>query len=176
MSNSLWPHGLYPNRLLCPWDSPGKNTGVNCHALLQGIFLTQELNPGLLCCRQSPALQMHSLPTEPPGKHWIGVSGFSKVQGEMEMLKIEWEENYNQHHRFSKGWKISRKSFGYRGLAGVAEQMACTCCWSPIWAKSGPEMQINPLPSLLSWWNKSVYCSKIIHYELNEYFCWQKRD
>ena len=33
-------------------DSPGKNTGVGCHALLQGIFLTQGLNPGLLYCRQ----------------------------------------------------------------------------------------------------------------------------
>ena len=33
------------------WDSPGKNTGVGCHALLQGIFLTQGLNPGLLHCR-----------------------------------------------------------------------------------------------------------------------------
>ena len=29
-----------PPRLLCPWDSPGKNTGVGCHVLLQGIFLT----------------------------------------------------------------------------------------------------------------------------------------
>ena len=38
MSNSLWPHGLYPTRLLCPWNSPGKNTGVGHHALLQGIF------------------------------------------------------------------------------------------------------------------------------------------
>ena len=37
---------------LCPWDSLGKNTGVGCHALLQGIFLTQELNLGLLHCRQ----------------------------------------------------------------------------------------------------------------------------
>ena len=37
---------------LCPWDSPGKNTGVGCHFLLQGIFLTQEWNPGLLHCRQ----------------------------------------------------------------------------------------------------------------------------
>ena len=36
MSNSLWPHGLEPTRLLCPWNSPGKNTGVGCHALLQG--------------------------------------------------------------------------------------------------------------------------------------------
>ena len=33
-------------------DSPGKNTGVGCHALLQGIFLTQGLNPGLPHCRQ----------------------------------------------------------------------------------------------------------------------------
>ena len=33
MSNSLQPHGLYPTRLLCPWDSPGKNTGVGCHDL-----------------------------------------------------------------------------------------------------------------------------------------------
>ena len=38
--------------LLCPWDSPGKNTGVGCRALLQGIFLTQGSNPGLLHCRQ----------------------------------------------------------------------------------------------------------------------------
>ena len=35
-----------------PWASPGKNTGMGCHFLLQGIFLTQELNPGLLHCRQ----------------------------------------------------------------------------------------------------------------------------
>ena len=53
MSNSLRPHGLQPARLLCPWDSPGTNTGVGCHALLQGIFLTQELNPGLPHCRQT---------------------------------------------------------------------------------------------------------------------------
>ena len=48
MSNSLRPHGLWPARLLCPWDFPGKNTGVGCHFLLQGIFLTQGLNTGLL--------------------------------------------------------------------------------------------------------------------------------
>ena len=42
-SNSLWP------RLLCPWDFPGKKTGVGCRFLLQGIFLTWELNLHLLC-------------------------------------------------------------------------------------------------------------------------------
>ena len=39
-------------RLLCPWDSPGKHTGVDCHFLLQRIFLTQRSNPHLLHCRQ----------------------------------------------------------------------------------------------------------------------------
>ena len=41
----LQPHGLWPARLLCPWDSPGKNIGVGCHFLLQGIFPTQGSNP-----------------------------------------------------------------------------------------------------------------------------------
>ena len=38
-------------RLLCPWNSPGKNSGVGCHSFLQGIFPTQGLNPGVLHCR-----------------------------------------------------------------------------------------------------------------------------
>ena len=39
--DSLQPHGPQPTRLLCSWDSPGKNTGVGCHPLLQDIFPTQ---------------------------------------------------------------------------------------------------------------------------------------
>ena len=42
-----------PTRLLCPWNFPGKNTGVGCHFLLQGIFPTQGSNPGLLYFRQT---------------------------------------------------------------------------------------------------------------------------
>ena len=62
-------------------DSPGKNTGVGCHALLQGIFLTQGLNPHLLCLLH---WQVGSLPLVPPGKplsmgfsrqeYWSGLS------------------------------------------------------------------------------------------------------
>ena len=52
MPDSLWPHGLQPTRLLCQWDFPGKDAGVGCHFLLQGIFPTQGSNPGLLHCRQ----------------------------------------------------------------------------------------------------------------------------
>ena len=42
------PHRRQPTRLPCPWDSPGKNTGVGCHFLLWGIIWIQKLNPGLL--------------------------------------------------------------------------------------------------------------------------------
>ena len=54
-----------PGRLLCPWDPPGKNTGVGCHALLHGIFLTQGLNPCLLHLLH---WQVGSLPLVTPGK------------------------------------------------------------------------------------------------------------
>ena len=48
MSDSSRPHGLYLTRLLCPWDSPGKNTGVGCHFLLWVNFPTQGPKPRLL--------------------------------------------------------------------------------------------------------------------------------
>ena len=62
MSDSLWPQGLDPDRPLCPWDSPGKNTGVGCHFLLQRIFPTQQLKP------ESPALAGGFFITEFLGK------------------------------------------------------------------------------------------------------------
>ena len=65
VSDSLPHYGLEPTRFLCPWNSPGKNTGVGCHALLQGIFPTQGSNPRLL---MSSALAGRSLPLGPPKK------------------------------------------------------------------------------------------------------------
>jgi len=46
---TLRPYGLQPTGLHCPWDSPGKNNGVGCHALLQRIFPTQGSNLDPLC-------------------------------------------------------------------------------------------------------------------------------
>ena len=51
-------------QLLCPWNSPGKNSEVSCHSLLQGIFLLQGSNLGLLHCRQIFFFK----PSAPPGK------------------------------------------------------------------------------------------------------------
>ena len=58
----LWPHRLQPAKLHCPWDFPGKNTGVACHFLLQGIFLMQGSILGLL------HWQADSSPLSTPGK------------------------------------------------------------------------------------------------------------
>ena len=66
---SLWLHGLKPTRLLCPWGSPGKDTGVGCHFLLQGIFLTQGSNLRLLCLLH---WQVGSLPLASPRNPYTG--------------------------------------------------------------------------------------------------------
>jgi len=69
VSDSLWLPGLYSlPRLLCPWNSLGRNTAVGCHSLLNsGDLLNSGIKPG------SPAEQADSLPTEPPGKPINGI-------------------------------------------------------------------------------------------------------
>ena len=67
MSDSFWPNGLWPARLLCLWDFSGKNTGVDGHFLLLGIFPTQGLNPPLLCLLH---WQADSLPLSLLGSPW----------------------------------------------------------------------------------------------------------
>ena len=56
-----------------PWNSPGKNTGVGCHSLFQGIFLTQGLNPGLLHCRQLLYHLSHQGSSYVWLLHWISI-------------------------------------------------------------------------------------------------------
>ena len=63
--NSLWSFGLQPTRLFCPWDFSGKNTRVDCHFLLQGVFPTQGSNLHLLCLLH---FRWIFLSAEPSGK------------------------------------------------------------------------------------------------------------
>ena len=74
MPDSLWPHGLQPIRLLCPWDFPGKDTGVGCHFLFQGVFPTQGIEP------LSPVLADGFFTTEPKGSSVIHVRLFVYVK------------------------------------------------------------------------------------------------
>ena len=64
-SLAVMSHGLQPALLLCPWENVGKNTGVDCPVLLQGIFLTQGLILRLL---HLLCWQVGSLPLVPLGK------------------------------------------------------------------------------------------------------------
>ena len=85
ISDSLWLHGLCPPGSSVHGDSPGENTGVGCHALLQGIFPTRGSNPGLLHCRWI------ILPHEPPGKPQnTGVGSLSLLQGNVLTHELNW--------------------------------------------------------------------------------------
>ena len=86
-SDSLRHHVLQPTRLLCPWDSPGKNTGMGCHALLQGIFPIQGSNLGLLHCRW---ILYHLSNQDSPG------------EGQDEEGRL----NYDQHTERKRGLQV----------------------------------------------------------------------
>ena len=107
MSEALQPHGLEPTRLLCSWDSPGKNTGMGCHFLLQGssptrdrtcVFCTSCIGRQILyhwatreanyCTAAAAAKSLQSCPTlcdprdgSPPG---------SPVPGILQARILEW--------------------------------------------------------------------------------------
>ena len=90
----LRPYGLYPIRLLCPRNSPGKNTGVGSHSLLQGIVPTQGLNPGLLHHRQL----LYSLLSEPPGKPHLTL--YTKIDSRWAIeLNVKAQQASGRKHR-----------------------------------------------------------------------------
>ena len=90
------PHGLQPTRLLCPWDSPGKNTGVGCHFLLQRTKVESESEVAQSCLTLSDPMDC-SLPG-------------STIHGIFQARVLEWGaiafshrgpiEYYNQEFHF----------------------------------------------------------------------------
>ena len=92
-------------RLLCSWDSPGQNTAVGCHALLQGIFPTQGSNSCLLGLVHG---QAGSVPLAPPGKS--SESGRTKKSTTvvLEVLRYFRCSTYTvscKHHSHSMNWR-----------------------------------------------------------------------
>ena len=68
MSDSVQPHRQQPTRLLCPWDSPGKNTGVGCHFLLQCMKVKSESEVAQACPTLSDPMDC-----SPPGSSIHGI-------------------------------------------------------------------------------------------------------
>ena len=93
LSDSLWPHGLQTTRLLCPWESPGKNTELGCHFLLQGIFLTQGSNSCLLHWQMDSLLLCHR------GRRIQNLKANSprSVEYCSWSLKVVWRQNSSLH-------------------------------------------------------------------------------
>ena len=85
-----YPMDCSPTRLLCPWDSPGKNTGMGGHALLQGIFLTQGSNLHLLHL-------LHCQVSSLPGSIW---NNFCKLKIFLEIIIDPYEVARNNTDRF----------------------------------------------------------------------------
>ena len=77
MSDSVRPHGLQPTRLLHPWDSPGKNTGVGCHFLLQCMKVESESEVIQSCLTLSDP--MDCSPSAPPSMGFSGQQYWSGV-------------------------------------------------------------------------------------------------
>ena len=117
---TLQPYGLYPSGLLCPQDSPGKNPGVGCHALLQGIFPTQGSNPCLLCLLH---WQAGSLPLVPPVTQELQIRSYDQstecargCRGQWKLAELvrAWDWKMPPHcSLFWRWWRFTR-CFGVR--------------------------------------------------------------
>ena len=113
MSNSVWPHRRQPTRLHCPWESPGKNTGVGCHFLLQCMKVKSESEAAQSCLTLCDPMDC-SLP------------GFS-VHGIFQARVLEWvsiafslEDECSLIHQQSKNFR--RRLMNYKNVNEVSSR------------------------------------------------------
>ena len=78
--NHVWLFSISSTRLFCPWNFPGKNTGVGCHFLLKGIFLTQGSNPHLLCLLHWQVDSLSTVPTFHKNVEWRQPKGVANIR------------------------------------------------------------------------------------------------
>ena len=106
-----------PTRLPCPWDSPGKNTGVGCHFLLQCMKVKSEREVAQSCPTLSDPLDC-----SPPG---------SSVHGIFQARELEWGA-------IAFCWGLSIvPDMVYLGICSI-RQCVLRCCWWSVWYGSGP--------------------------------------
>ena len=118
VSNSLQPHGLYYS----PWNSPGQNTGVGRHSLLQGIFPTQGSYPGLPHCR------------------WI----LYQLSHKGSPRKLEWVV-----YPFSSGSSWPRNQTGSTALQ--MDSLPTEICGKPVVSNSVQPYELQPARLLCPW-------------------------
>ena len=128
-SCKVMPTLLWPTRLLCPWNYPGKNTGVGCHFPLQCIFPTQGSNLCLLCWQAS------SLPFEPPRKPANILQGEKRTDKPSGPFKYQDLSDYTvlENMEFMENhcdiyFKVQFPIFKFGILPDGKEPAACKAC------------------------------------------------
>ena len=157
MSDSVRPHRQQPTRLLHPWDSPGKNTGVGCHFLLQRMKVKSESEVALLCLTLSDPMDCGL-----PGSSVHGT--FQARVLEWGAIAFSWDKSRSRHFRHQScviplgngeyifgctkescsGWEISSAEKFF--LVAAARCKSCWWRWyqrqyylklSPLWQDEG---------------------------------------
>ena len=184
MSDSLRLDGLLPTRLPCPWNSPGKNSGVGSHSLNQEIFLTQGSNPDLLHCRwilyslshqRSPLDCKETKPVNPKGNQPGIFIGRTDAEAEAPILwppdvkswLIRKDPHVGKDWRQEEkraitddlvGWHHQLNGHEFEQAPGDDEGQGSLACCSPWGSKK---------PGLTEWLNNSVSASlsfaKLVH-------------
>ena len=128
VSNSSPPHGLQPTRLLHPWDSPGKSTGVSCHCLLQWYqYYYLNFSEGKLCiqfCIHSVFLWNTSLRPLPAQYLFYRGENWSK---NIKDIHADWVHSGSQWHSCNLNSKQSVQSLNFRVLYPSAHH------WRWVW-------------------------------------------
>ena len=150
------PYGLYPAQLLCPWSSSSKNTGIVCHALLQGIFLTQESHMGLLHCRQILYCLSHQ------GSRNIAIVQFSRS-----VVSDSLRPHESQHARTPCP----------SPAPGIYSELCPLSRWChPLLSPSPPAFNPSQHQGLFQWANSSHEVAKGLEFQLqHQSFQWTPR-
>ena len=138
MSDSVQPHRWQPTRLPCPWDSPGKNTGVGCHFPLQCIKVESESEVAQSCPTPSDPMDC-----SPPG---------SSIHGIFQARVLEWGAIAFSNNGILLSHKKERNN-------DICSHMNATRDYHTRWNKTERE-KTNPLYHLhveSKIWNKWTY-------------------
>ena len=123
MSDSVRPHGLQPTRLLHPWDSPGKNTGVGCHFLLQCIKVESESEVAQSCLTLSNPMDLSLPGSSVHGIFWATVLEWGAIafsQRKHSGGERSWSRGLDQGRG---GSRDGRKQIQEAGLMGFANRL-----------------------------------------------------